>query len=98
DGLGARAGFAGSSRGAFKTIDQTTRATVRITMKMNSEKTRSGQVKILSSTSVFSKVGSPRARSSSFRVALLIESQTKKPTRKTNMSVGALSRLADTHR
>jgi hypothetical protein len=63
-------------------------------MQMNSEKTRSGQVKMRSSTSVCSKVGSPRSLAASLARALDIASQTKKPTRKTIMTIGTLSGLA----
>src|ERR1700681_1335924 len=75
-------------------MDQTTITTVSTTMQMNSEKTRSGQVKMRSSTSVFSNSGSPCATRTSFAVALYIANQTKKPTRKTIMTMGTLSGLA----
>ncbi len=75
--MGATEVLAGSSSGACRAIDQTTRTTVSTTMQMNSENTRSGQVKILSSASVFSKVGSALSSRSSLRTALYIDSQTK---------------------
>ncbi len=72
--------------------------TVSSTMQMNSEKTRSGQVKILSSTSDCSNVGSPRAIRSSFFCALCIASQMKKPQMKIIIVIGTLSGLATTER
>ena len=96
EGFGATEGLAGSSSGACSTIDQITRPTVSRIMQMNSMKTRSGQVKILSSTSLFSNVGSPRAINSSLRTALYMASQRKYPTRKTIMTMGTLSGFATT--
>ena len=85
--------LAGSSSGAVSPIDHTTITTVSSTMQMNSENTRSGQVKMRSSDSVFSKVGSPDSASWSFFRALCIDSQKKKPTRNTIITMGTLSSL-----
>ena len=62
-------------------------------MQMNSENTRSGQVKIRSSFSLFSNVGSPRSMRASFSIAFDRASHRKKPTRKIIMTIGTLSGL-----